>query len=179
MEPTPQRPDQLLLHDPKYTVLICRECRYAIQPTGIARHLKEIHKIHRSRRRPYMDYVSRFQLADPQDVLKAQVAEFPVQYLPVLDGLRCRGADGCHHLCVSTKRMQKHWLDAHGRRGESANGDWQATPLQTFFRGNLLRYFTHPNGQPVCVGYTRRQREREKLTNNSSRLQLRPAQGTH
>ncbi|RSL54124.1 hypothetical protein CEP53_007525 [Fusarium sp. AF-6] len=37
--------------------------------------------------------------------------------------------------------MQKHWLSEHGRHGY-ADVDWTPAPLQTFFRGNLLHYFT-------------------------------------
>ncbi|RFU32132.1 hypothetical protein B7463_g4211, partial [Scytalidium lignicola] len=42
---------------------------------------------------------------------------------------------------MTEKRMRNHWLSTHGRQG-LATVDWQAAPLQTFFKGNLLRYFT-------------------------------------
>ena len=130
------------MHHPDYPVLICNKCGYAIQPTGIARHLKEIHGIYRSRRRSYMDYATRRKLAKPEDVITTQIAQFPVRHLPVLDGLQCTGSNACQYLCVSTKRMQKHWLSEHQRHGEAVLGDWHAASLQTFFRGNLLHYFT-------------------------------------
>ena len=37
--------------------------------------------------------------------------------------------------------MRGHWTSVHGRPGEPGV-DWQHRPLQTFFRGNLLKYFT-------------------------------------
>lgn len=37
--------------------------------------------------------------------------------------------------------MKSHWLTSHGGRGQP-NINWQPVPLQTFFKGNLLRYFT-------------------------------------
>ncbi|KAJ6447299.1 Mir1 [Purpureocillium lavendulum] len=143
---TAQSPEDLLRYNASYSVLICTDCGYAIQPSGIGRHLKEKHQIYRSRRRPFLEYASQFNLAKPEEVAETAVAEFPVPLLPVLDGLRCRGVDddgcSCGHLCVSTKRMQQHWLAAHGRHGTIA--DWHPVPLQTFFRGNELRYFTGP-----------------------------------
>lgn len=135
-------PADLLQYLPLYKVVICSPCKYAIQPQAIARHLKEIHHIHRSHRRPFMQHVSKLSLNDAETVIETKIHEFPVPLLPVQDGLVCE-SDGCGHLCVSTKRMRTHWLEEHGRSGQ-AFLDWQPVKIQTFFRGNLLRYFTNP-----------------------------------
>lgn len=37
--------------------------------------------------------------------------------------------------------MQNHWIAEHDRKG-APGVDWSPAPLQTFFRGNLLRYIT-------------------------------------
>lgn len=37
--------------------------------------------------------------------------------------------------------MQSHWSSKHRCKGDPT-GDWTAVPLQTFFRGSLLSYFT-------------------------------------
>jgi Orsellinic acid/F9775 biosynthesis cluster protein D len=140
-------PAQLLQYLPLYKVVICATCKYAIQPQAIARHLKEIHHIHRGHRRPFMQYISALSLSAPQDILKCKIREFPVPLLPVQDGLVCEG-EGCGHLCVSTKRMRTHWLELHGRSGQVFL-DWQPVKIQTFFRGNLLRYFTGPKLNPL------------------------------
>jgi hypothetical protein len=137
MAPSPQK---LLEYHPEYRVLVCTQCQYAIQPRAINSHLKDIHKIYRSARHPYTAYTAKYNLCEPGDVVKARVVDFPVPYLPVLDGLRCLDTD-CEYLCISTKRMQKHWLSEHERHGYP-DIDWAPAPLQTFFRGNLLHYFT-------------------------------------
>ncbi|KAH9222172.1 hypothetical protein DL95DRAFT_286434 [Leptodontidium sp. 2 PMI_412] len=135
-------PSQLLHYLPGHKALICSTCHYAIQPTAISRHLKDIHQIHRARRRPFMSYVSTLDLAPPEQVidLQTKLKIFPVPGLPVVEGLMCR-YEGCEHLCASTKRMRSHWLAVHGvaARGDL---DWNAVRLQTFFRGNLLKYFS-------------------------------------
>ncbi|KAH8660799.1 hypothetical protein BGZ60DRAFT_456111 [Tricladium varicosporioides] len=136
------QPQQLLHYLPTYKVVICSACQYAIQPAAIARHLKEIHNIQRSNRKPYMHYISSFELDEAEKVRCLEPIEFPVPELPVQDGLRCEHPQ-CRHLCVSTKRMKSHWSVEHERLGQ-AIFDWQPVPLQTFFRGNLLRYFTDP-----------------------------------
>ena len=136
-------PAQLLQYLPIYKVLVCTQCRYAVQPNGIPRHLKDIHHIYRSRRQPFMQHVSKFQLDHPQEVNRRKVHGFPVPSLPVENGLRCE-SQGCSYLCVSVKRMKHHWLSVHGRAGQSEL-DWCPVQLQTIFRGNFLKYFTRDN----------------------------------
>ncbi|XRM39978.1 hypothetical protein ABZX51_003305 [Aspergillus tubingensis] len=140
-QPDDPDPSQLLHYLPDYEVVICSTCRYAVQPHGILRHLKEIHRILRGRRRKYSHYVASLCLREPNDVVPPSGADkFPVPHLPVEPGLRCQAA-GCMYLCASNKRMQSHWRTVHGRKGDCTT-DWRPVPLQTFFRGNHLRYFT-------------------------------------
>ncbi|GLA45928.1 hypothetical protein AnigIFM63604_007887 [Aspergillus niger] len=140
-QPDDPAPSQLLHYLPDYQVVICSACRYAVQPHGILRHLKEIHRILRGRRRKYSHYVASLSLREPNDVIPPSGADqFPVPYLPVEPGLQCQSA-GCKYLCASNKRMQSHWRTVHGRKADCTT-DWRTVPLQTFFRGNHLRYFT-------------------------------------
>lgn len=141
-------PEELLQYLSPYRVLVCTSCRYAIQPKAMARHLKEIHRIKRSHRQPFMQHLEKFELAEHELVMQYVPEEFPVPLLPVQSGLQCRSED-CAYLCVTEKRMKHHWLSVHERQGLAAC-DWQAAPLQTFFKGNLLRYFTGtPSGKPA------------------------------
>lgn len=138
---------ELLQYLPAYKVVICATCRYAIQPNAIERHLKELHKFRRDHRRPFMQYISKLDLNLPDKVREIRNTESPVPLLPVHDGLQCMH-EGCMHLCVSAKRMKGHWLSVHGRSGQ-IDFDWHPVALQTFFRGNLLRYFTNSHGYPA------------------------------
>lgn len=142
-------PNELLHYSAVHQVLICTTCRYAVQPSGLARHLKEIHHIYRGKRRPYMEYASSMKLQDPQKVEPPTSAQFPVPYLPVERGWKC-SAPGCDYMCVSSKRMENHWPATHGRKGND-DRDWTAVPLQTFFRGNMLRYFTKQCPSPTSI----------------------------
>jgi hypothetical protein len=145
-------PTELLNYLPEYGVVVCTRCKYAIQPNAIPRHLKDIHRIHRSRRRPFMKYISTLDLKPPEDVISFTLVEFPVLGLPIHDGLSCTT---CHHLCISEKRMKHHMISVHSQIGQKTI-DWLPTPLQTFFRGNLMRYFTAPDfsaplGESHCL----------------------------
>ena len=44
--------------------------------------------------------------------------------------------------------MRSHWALKHNRTGR-AESDWSSAPLQTFFKGNALRYFTKPSVSSV------------------------------
>ncbi|KAL4867802.1 hypothetical protein BDV12DRAFT_209519, partial [Aspergillus spectabilis] len=146
--PNDLAPAELLKYLPDYEVVICTACSYAVQPKAVSRHLKEIHRVLRSRRRKFDLYVTGLRLRDPQDVEPpSDPGQFPVPYLPVEPGFRCR-VPGCDHMCASTKRMEAHWRHYHGRKGYR-HEDYTPTPLQTFFRGNLLRYFTSPDPSAV------------------------------
>jgi hypothetical protein len=140
-------PADLILYLPLYNVVVCSTCKYAIQPQAIARHLKETHHINRSYRRPFMQYVAKLSLNNAETVIDSKIHEFPVPLLPVHDGFVCE-SEGCGHLCMSVKRMRTHLLDVHGRSGQTLL-DWQPAKLQTFFRGNLLRYFTAPKSRSI------------------------------
>jgi hypothetical protein len=146
MPSTTPRPSQLLYYLLPHRVLICKECRYAIQPSAISRHLKELHRIYRSHRQEFMEYTQNLDLADPRDAVLPEPHEAPVPVLPIESGLAC-GASGCGHLCVTVKRMKRHWATVHSDVVADAS-QWRPVDLQTFFRGNRLRYFI------VCVNST-------------------------
>ncbi|KAK4864711.1 hypothetical protein LT330_001334 [Penicillium expansum] len=135
-------PSQLLRYLPAHQVLICLHCHYAIQPGATTRHLKEIHHLNRLQRRAFVEYASQFQLAEIGFIILPDETQFPVDSLPIHDGLACR-FEGCAHLCITIQRMKAHWSSVHHLTAKS-DGRWCSVPLQTFFRGNALRYFTNP-----------------------------------
>ncbi|KAJ9251976.1 transcriptional regulator family: Fungal Specific TF [Paecilomyces variotii] len=149
-------PDNLFRYLPLHRVLICLPCQHAVQPSAVMRHLKEIHHLNHAQRKPFMEYASKFAIAGPQDVVPPDESHFPVPFLPVLNGLSCR-FPGCEHLCVTTKRMRHHCLSVHQIAGREGL-DWHPVKLQTFFKGNALRYFTNrssampPADQPSASG---------------------------
>jgi hypothetical protein len=139
MTSTTPKPSQLLHYLLPYRVLICKECRYAIQPSAISRHLKDLHRIYRSDRREFMEYAQSLDLADPGDIILPEPNEAPVHFLPTASGFACT-ASGCSHLCVTIQRMKRHWAMVHSDVVANT-AQWYPVDLQTFFRGNQLRYF--------------------------------------
>ncbi|KAF2429987.1 hypothetical protein EJ08DRAFT_257391 [Tothia fuscella] len=129
---------ELLHYDTQHRVLICRECTYAIQKSALSSHLLR-HKIYRGERQRLMFSVVKLEILEPDDVQIPPPGSPPVDGLPVISGHRCT-ATSCESLCASSKRMRRHWSEAHGV-SDPPGSCAVSVSLQTFFRGTKLRYF--------------------------------------
>lgn len=126
-------------YDAKYGVLICRECRYAIQKSALRSHLLR-HKIYRDERQQLLASIDRLLIREPDNVPLPGPGSPPIDGLDIIPGFSCT-ITGCEHLCASTKRMRLHQNEAHGHGGSSCSLTVRAVKLQTFFRGTKIRYF--------------------------------------
>jgi hypothetical protein len=97
------------------------------------------HQIYRGERRKLLSSLYKLRLEQPGSVRDPPQGSPPIPDLPVYRGYRCL-AQECGHVCASQKRMSQHWSEAHGER-ESRNVQAREAWLQTFFRGNKVRYF--------------------------------------
>ena len=133
--------DNLLEYNAKYSLLICRECQYAIQKNALASHLLR-HKIYRSDRQRLLSAIAQLDVLEPHHVPLPAPGSPPVDALPVLSGYRCTAA-GCQHLTASSKRMKRHWSETHvlGDSVRLSSSFARPVKLQTFFRGTKVRYF--------------------------------------
>ena len=98
--------------------------------------------MHHSLRPKFVKFVQQLELCEPQEVTPPGEDEFPVPELPIFHGLRCNfGA--CGHLCLTEKRMKSHYT-ATNHPYVATKKPWSPVSVQTFFRGNLLKYFAGP-----------------------------------
>ncbi|KAI0813236.1 hypothetical protein GGR55DRAFT_565168 [Xylaria sp. FL0064] len=128
----------LLIYLPNYGVVICKDCQFAIQPSAFSSHLQN-HHILRSERRHILDQLLSLHLPAPEYVGVPASDSPRVPHLPVLSGFKCEIAE-CDYACTSVKRMCQHWSDIHGQPNSKAIA-YREARLQTFFRGNKIRYF--------------------------------------
>ncbi|KAJ5433176.1 uncharacterized protein N7458_012332 [Penicillium daleae] len=133
-------PHDLLEYNAGYRVLICRDCQYAIQKNALGSHLLR-HKIYREERQRLLSAINELDIVEPDDLLLPTPDTLPVAALPVMSGHGCT-VTGCGYLCASSKRMRRHWSDAHGVNGsDNMSSLERSVKLQTFFRGTKLKYF--------------------------------------
>lgn len=131
--------DGHLRYDESHAVLICLECKYAVQKSAVESHLLR-HKVYRGERRTLLASIAQLHLAEPDQVVPPPNPPAPIDGLAVIPGYRC-AADGCGALCASSKRMRRHWSEAHGTTEGTLSSLAEEVHLQTFFRGTKLRYF--------------------------------------
>lgn len=131
--------EDFLTYNPVHCVLICQQCQYAIQKSAVESHLLR-HKIYRGERQRLLAKISRYDLLDPGDVQHPPPGGPPVHGLPLIPGFRCN-APNCESLFASSKRMRKHWTEAHSDARASNDSFSGPAILQTFFRGTKIRYF--------------------------------------
>lgn len=129
---------ELLIHLPNHGVVICKDCRFAIQPSAFSSHLQN-HHILRSERRCILDQLSTLGLRTPDNVGVLAADSRRIARLPVLSGFKCAAAE-CSYACTSVKRMCQHWSEVHEEPNSKAI-KYREAKLQTFFRGNKIRYF--------------------------------------
>lgn len=142
----------LLKHDPKYGVLICLKCRYAVQKSALDSHLLR-HKIYREERKRLVASVSNLNILEPDEVPVPAPSSPALAYITKFSGLRCT-VPQWGHLTVSTKRMKLHWKQDHGSLGLPTRDSDLARDviLQTFFRGNKVKYFEVESAHTTDTG---------------------------
>jgi hypothetical protein len=129
---------ELVQYNARHKVVICRECKYAIQKSALSSHLLR-HKIYRGARQRLLDSIQHLDILEPDDVALPPAGSPPIDGLLVISGYRCTH-DGCAVLCASFKRMRRHGSEVHGVP-DPPTSSAQPAQLQTFFRGTKLRYF--------------------------------------
>ena len=131
-----------LQHLPEYRVLLCRGCRYCVLPQALDRHLKVIHRLSQNERIQHLNRIRGLDLAEVDHVVSPVSDWPPIKGLPVYSGYACQVQD-CGYLSITAKRMQAHQKTQHPNNQVKVNEHcrYRRTKLQTFFRGNNLRYF--------------------------------------
>lgn len=140
MPPVRLGPQDLLEYDAKYGVIICRECRYAIQKSALQSHLLR-HKIFRHERHSLLSSIAQLVILEPEDVPLPPPTSKPIDSLPTIPGFRCT-LEECDSLYASSKRMRRHQLESHDIcEADAAVSMVRSVTLQTFFRGTKIKYF--------------------------------------
>lgn len=107
----------LLQYSPKYSLLICRECQYAIPK----KKEKRAHS-HSLRYKIYRGDIQRLpsSIAQKADPLEPHLVPLPLLFrhpsmpsLPILSGYR-RTPAGYRRFTTSSARMKSHWTGPHG-----------------------------------------------------------------
>ena len=155
---------EFLCFDPKFGVLICTRCKFALGPGTIGAHLFNLHKdeVTLSQRR---DCIAVWGNKPIQPASVIQQLDLPVDTPPISNlalynnGICCLLCDKRAYICGEISSMRRHLKSAHawesgskgGRPSEATQGKGKATALstvttspvyyQTFHVSNFRRNF--------------------------------------
>lgn len=130
--PAEDAEQQMFEHLADYQLAVCRECRYAVWPDQIERHLEKQHKKSLKSAQAVGDAVRQWPglLQYPGELEIPSNGIDPIPQLPVYDnGLLCRLSPGrCQYVGRTIESTKTHWCKDHN--GWSL-GRKQGRPSQT------------------------------------------------
>ena len=154
--PVPEVLDHLVELNVDFQVLICLgdECRCAVSPGAIVRHMFLQHKTPIDLRRQLDQYIQEF--LGSYDYATVQLpldGSFPQANLEVVDGFQCKQ---CLFKTQDRSNIRKHANKEHGKQREKDQALFSVVRLQSWFKGKRERYWvvdenvrvTPPNPAP-------------------------------
>src|SRR5579871_5953120 len=127
-----------LIYNARHRILICRHCRYVINPSGVKRHLRNEHlEWELCMRRQLTEYAATLDLISVKDACAIQLGPEPIEGLDVKQGLYC---EECQYICVTVETMIKHCRSSH-QWIQKMGCLWAACHVQRLFKGGENRKY--------------------------------------
>ena len=139
-EPIPKVLEHLLQLNVDFQVLIClyEECRCAVSPGAIVRHLQRHHHTLKELRQVLEQYIQGFPSSyDHLTIELPPDGSSPQPGLQVVDGCQCKQ---CEFKSQNRKATREHMNKEHGRKREKDEALFSVVRLQTWFKGKKERY---------------------------------------
>lgn len=161
-EPIPQELSHLVGLNVEFNVLICLECKYAVAPAAISRHLGDRHKAPIGLRKQMDEYVQGFPVRyqyDPVTVVLPRDKSAPQPIIPVLDGHLCKD---CPFKSHSRDTTRKHCNKDHNKKRLADKDMFEPVKLQSWFGEKRGRFWiVDPSKQDEQERRRRRARTRD------------------
>lgn len=147
---------EFLCFDPKFGVLICTRCKFAVRPGTVGAHLFNLHRdeVTLSERRDCIEVWGNKPI-QPASVI--QQLDLPVDTPPIPNlalyhnGIRCLLCDKRAYICGEISSMRRHLKNAHawesgskgGRPSKTVQGKGEATALSRVTTGPVCYQTFH------------------------------------
>jgi hypothetical protein len=138
-QPIPEALAHLVRLNVEFGVLICMQCKYALEPTAISRHLGRKHRTPIELRKQWDEYVRKFPFQyDHTSVQLPSNGSAPQPIIPILDGHRCKD---CPYMTQSRVAAKQHGNQAHNKKRVADEDLFESVQLQTWFGEKRERYW--------------------------------------
>lgn len=156
-QPIPEALAHLVGLNVEFSVLICMQCKYAVTPTAISRHLGDKHKTPGPLRKQLDEYIQEFPVQyDHSSVPKPGNGSAPQPIIPVLGGHLCKE---CPYKTQSRDALKKHGNKAHNKKRVADEELYHIVHLQSWFDDRRARYWiVDPSKQDEQERQSRRAR---------------------
>lgn len=146
---------EYIIHNQEHSIVICRQCKFAIPPGWIPRHFRESHStIPIDLRNKINQVCIDLQLNEPDQILIPREECEAIEGLELMNGFKC-GYDDCGKYTKTNTTMKKHCRAKHGWV-TSMKEMWESQMIQTFFQAQHCKCdhpITHADSRyfPVTV----------------------------
>jgi hypothetical protein len=138
-QPIPEALDHIVALNVEFGVLICLQCKYAVSPTAISRHLSDKHKTPIELRKQLDEYIRGFPFQyDYTSVQLPSNGSVPQPIIPVLDGHLCKD---CPYKTQSRDAMKKHGNKEHNKKRVADEDLYEVVQLQSWFDDRRAQYW--------------------------------------
>jgi hypothetical protein len=138
-QPVPKVLDHIVGLNVEFGVLICLQCKYAVSPTAISRHLGDKHKTPIELRKELNKYVQEFPFQyDHTNVRLPSNGLAPQPIIPVLDGNLCKD---CPYMTQSRVAIKQHGNRTHNKKRVPDEDLYQVVQLQSWFDDRRAQYW--------------------------------------
>jgi hypothetical protein len=138
-QPIPQSLNHLIALNVEFHILICIQCKFAVTPGAIVRHLRDQHKTDIELRRQVEGYVQVFPFPYSYDtVILPADKSVPQPIIPVVNGFQCQE---CPFKSQSREMVKKHGNSAHNKRRVADEDLFYIVKLQSWFSEKKARYW--------------------------------------
>jgi Orsellinic acid/F9775 biosynthesis cluster protein D len=138
-QPIPQTLAHLIALNVEFHVLICVQCKFAVAPSAIVRHLRDQHKTDIELRRQLEGYIQEFPFVyNHLTVVLPEENSAPQPIIPVVSGFKCQE---CVFASQSREMLKKHGNSVHQKRRVADEDLFHIVKLQSWFSEKKARYW--------------------------------------
>jgi Orsellinic acid/F9775 biosynthesis cluster protein D len=138
-QPIPEVLTDVVALNVEFSVLVCVQCKSAVAPTAISRHLGDKHKTPIELRKQLDEYIREFPFQyNHASVQLPSNGLAPQPIIPVVDGHLCKD---CQYMSQNRDVMRQHSNKAHNKKRVADEELFQSRQLQSWFDDRRARYW--------------------------------------